>query len=215
MATYRAFQVTGQRQFELVDRELVAPDPGHYTEALPDEKAVTAIGFMQRAPRLVHRTRHHPHPADRHRQRCLLPGQGIRPRAARRSTSVHRSLHPHKGNVERYHPILARSSSTLALGPQKPNGPKRSRSGTSTSTTIDHTLPAQASPSLATRHRRHQSHGLIKLAIPRIVTELDRACASSNPCSPGHIRYRTRVVYRVAHNAGASWTGHSRTSPTA
>lgn len=29
MATYRAFQVTGQRQFELVDRELVAPSPGH------------------------------------------------------------------------------------------------------------------------------------------------------------------------------------------
>jgi propanol-preferring alcohol dehydrogenase len=29
MPTYRAFQVTGQRQFELVDRELVAPDPGH------------------------------------------------------------------------------------------------------------------------------------------------------------------------------------------
>ena len=74
-------------------------------------------------------------------------------------------------------PSWARSSSTLALGPQKPNGPKRSRSGTSTSTTIDHTLPAQASPSLATRHRRHQSHGLMRLAIPRIVTELDRACA--------------------------------------
>src|SRR5260370_142496 len=29
MPTYRAFQVTGQRQFELVDRELIAPDPGH------------------------------------------------------------------------------------------------------------------------------------------------------------------------------------------
>ena len=29
MPTYRAFQVTGQRQFELVDRELLAPDPGH------------------------------------------------------------------------------------------------------------------------------------------------------------------------------------------
>ena len=29
MPTYRAFQVTGQRQFELVDRELTAPDPGH------------------------------------------------------------------------------------------------------------------------------------------------------------------------------------------
>ena len=27
MPTYRAFQVTGQRQFELVDRELVAPTP--------------------------------------------------------------------------------------------------------------------------------------------------------------------------------------------
>ena len=27
MPTYRAFQVTGQRQFELVDRELVAPSP--------------------------------------------------------------------------------------------------------------------------------------------------------------------------------------------
>jgi alcohol dehydrogenase, propanol-preferring len=29
MPTYRAFQVTGQRQFELVDRELLAPSPGH------------------------------------------------------------------------------------------------------------------------------------------------------------------------------------------
>jgi alcohol dehydrogenase, propanol-preferring len=29
MSTYRAYQVTGQRQFELVDRELVAPSPGH------------------------------------------------------------------------------------------------------------------------------------------------------------------------------------------
>jgi propanol-preferring alcohol dehydrogenase len=29
MSTYRAFQVTGQRQFELVERELVAPQPGH------------------------------------------------------------------------------------------------------------------------------------------------------------------------------------------
>jgi propanol-preferring alcohol dehydrogenase len=29
MSTYRAVQVTGQRQFELVERELVAPLPGH------------------------------------------------------------------------------------------------------------------------------------------------------------------------------------------
>jgi D-arabinose 1-dehydrogenase-like Zn-dependent alcohol dehydrogenase len=29
MSTYRAYQVTGQRQFELVDRELVAPSAGH------------------------------------------------------------------------------------------------------------------------------------------------------------------------------------------
>src|ERR1700733_8165083 len=29
MSTYRAFQVTGQRQFELVERELLAPQPGH------------------------------------------------------------------------------------------------------------------------------------------------------------------------------------------
>jgi D-arabinose 1-dehydrogenase-like Zn-dependent alcohol dehydrogenase len=29
MPTYRAFQVTGQRQFELVEREVVDPDPGH------------------------------------------------------------------------------------------------------------------------------------------------------------------------------------------
>jgi alcohol dehydrogenase, propanol-preferring len=29
MSTYRAWQVTGQRQFELVDRELVAPSPDH------------------------------------------------------------------------------------------------------------------------------------------------------------------------------------------
>jgi alcohol dehydrogenase, propanol-preferring len=29
MSTYRAYQVTGQRQFELVERELVEPQPGH------------------------------------------------------------------------------------------------------------------------------------------------------------------------------------------
>ena len=29
MSTYRAFVVTGQRQFELVERELLAPQPGH------------------------------------------------------------------------------------------------------------------------------------------------------------------------------------------
>jgi propanol-preferring alcohol dehydrogenase len=29
MPTYRAFQVTGQRQFELVEREVVDPEPGH------------------------------------------------------------------------------------------------------------------------------------------------------------------------------------------
>jgi alcohol dehydrogenase, propanol-preferring len=29
MSTYRAYQVTGQRQFELVERELLAPQPGH------------------------------------------------------------------------------------------------------------------------------------------------------------------------------------------
>ena len=29
MSAYRAFQVTGQRQFELVERELLEPDPGH------------------------------------------------------------------------------------------------------------------------------------------------------------------------------------------
>jgi D-arabinose 1-dehydrogenase-like Zn-dependent alcohol dehydrogenase len=29
MSTYRAFQVTGQRQFELVERQVVDPEPGH------------------------------------------------------------------------------------------------------------------------------------------------------------------------------------------
>ena len=29
MSTYRAFQVTGKRQFELVERELLGPQPGH------------------------------------------------------------------------------------------------------------------------------------------------------------------------------------------
>ena len=29
MSTYRAFQVTGQRQFELVERDVVDPEPGH------------------------------------------------------------------------------------------------------------------------------------------------------------------------------------------
>jgi alcohol dehydrogenase, propanol-preferring len=29
MSTYRAYQVTGQRRFELVERELLAPQPGH------------------------------------------------------------------------------------------------------------------------------------------------------------------------------------------
>jgi D-arabinose 1-dehydrogenase-like Zn-dependent alcohol dehydrogenase len=29
MRTYRAYQVTGQHQFELVDRNIVEPEPGH------------------------------------------------------------------------------------------------------------------------------------------------------------------------------------------
>jgi propanol-preferring alcohol dehydrogenase len=29
MSTYRAYQVTGRRNFELVDREVVPPEPGH------------------------------------------------------------------------------------------------------------------------------------------------------------------------------------------
>ena len=29
MSTYRAYQVTGQRQFELIERDLLAPQPGH------------------------------------------------------------------------------------------------------------------------------------------------------------------------------------------
>ena len=65
-----------------------------YTEALDDERAVTAIGFNAPRPGVVRRARHHPHSKDRHRQRLLLPRQGLRPRPARRPASIHHALHP-------------------------------------------------------------------------------------------------------------------------
>ncbi len=48
-----------------------------YTEALPDEKAVTAIALLHRA-RLVRDPRHRPHRSGGHRQRGLLPRRRLR-----------------------------------------------------------------------------------------------------------------------------------------
>jgi hypothetical protein len=50
----------------------------------------------------------------------------------------------HNGKVGRYQRILAQKSFTPAFGPQKLNELKRSKSGISASTAIDHSLPPQA-----------------------------------------------------------------------
>ena len=80
-----------------------------YSEVLGDEKAVTAIGFAGRAPRLVRRPRHHRRGRP-DRQRFLL--QGLRrspPRSkppAPATTGSHPDVPQWNGKVERFNRTL-------------------------------------------------------------------------------------------------------------
>jgi len=49
LSTYRAYQVTGQRHFELVDRELVAPSAGHVRFRVHAAECATATHSALRA----------------------------------------------------------------------------------------------------------------------------------------------------------------------
>ncbi len=65
-----------------------------YTEALPDEKGCHCSRFHQPRQGVLRRPRHHPVHQGGHRQRCLLPLDGIRPHPHRDAAPVHPALHP-------------------------------------------------------------------------------------------------------------------------
>ncbi len=79
-----------------------------YTEALPTRKPPPPSRSCT-GPRLVRRTRHDPHRADRHRQRRVLTARSVRPVAL--SGSRHQRITPytpsHNEKVERYDRITA------------------------------------------------------------------------------------------------------------
>jgi transposase len=117
-----------------------------YTDALDDEKTTTAIGFMHRA-----RVWFAAHGID-HIQR-IVTDNGSCFRAKDFAHVLHGARHQFitptpRATTARWSDTTGswpRSSSTHGRGSQKPTEPERSRSGTSTSTTIDHTLPPAAS----------------------------------------------------------------------
>jgi transposase len=111
-----------------------------YTEHLPDEKAVTAIGFMARA-----RAFFAAHAITRITR--VVTDNGSCYRAATSSAPSTASASPCISGSARSHPATTgrssattgscpKSFSTPGSGPQKPSEPKPSRPGTSTTTTI-------------------------------------------------------------------------------
>lgn len=113
-----------------------------YTEELPDEKAATAVAFLH--PARVWFAAH----GITHIERVVTDnGVCYRADAFARALlgSRHQRITPytprHNGKVERYNPSLPRSSSTPAPGHPKTSVEKRSRSGTSTTTSTAPTAP--------------------------------------------------------------------------
>jgi hypothetical protein len=96
------------------------------------------------APGIVRRSRHQPHAADRHRQRLVLSGERLRPHRARRPASIHHGYPRHTARWSATTGSRLISSFLHRPGRRRPNAPKRLRSETSTSTTIDHPAPGQA-----------------------------------------------------------------------
>lgn len=127
-----------------------------YTEALPDEKAATAVAFMHRARAWF--TAH----GIAHIERIVTDnGACYRAEAFTRALlgSRHQRITPytprHNGKMERYNRIISEEFLTPVPGPQKTNAAKRSKSGTSITTTTD--LTAQPM-------ENHQRRGYAKVS---------------------------------------------------
>jgi len=119
-----------------------------YTEHLRDEKASTTIGFFHRA-----RAFFAAHGITRMVRVITDNGPNYTSRAFHRTATAvarHQRIRPFTpGTTARSSATTGpwpKSSSTLACGPARPTAPTRSRSGTSTTTTIEPTLPSGTSP---------------------------------------------------------------------
>ena len=101
-----------------------------------------------------------PHHPRRHRQRsCYRAAPSPAPPRTRPGTNASSPTRP--STTARSSATSApspKNSSTPASGPEKPNAPTPSRSGTSTTTTIDHTPPPATSPPPHAYPNRHQPH---------------------------------------------------------
>jgi transposase InsO family protein len=115
-----------------------------YTEALDDEKAVTAVGFVFRARAFLAA-----HGITRIERIVTDNGACYKARDFAKVLlgARHQRIAPytprHNGKVERYNRIWPRNSSTPANGPQIPSATRRWESGTSTTPIIDHIQPPE------------------------------------------------------------------------
>ncbi|MCH9729950.1 MAG: DDE-type integrase/transposase/recombinase [Actinomycetia bacterium] len=136
-----------------------------YTETLPNEKAITAIRFIDcaRVWFAVHGINYIQRIVTDHGS-CYRAEDFARCRMApftsRSPPTPHVTTATWRDTIESW----PKNSTTRASGPQKPSEPRRSKSGTSPSTAIDHSR-REPTASLTTLHRRHQRHGPIQLAV--------------------------------------------------
>ncbi|AFR50887.1 Transposase-like protein [Gordonia sp. KTR9] len=135
-AASRTKTKTGRRGYVYLHSAVDGHTRLAYTEALPDEKAVTAIGFLHRAhARLL------AHAINRIEQ--IVTDNGACYRAVTFSHALlgeqHKRTRPytprHNGKVERHNRISPKSSSTPASGTLKNNENGHFKSGTCTTTT--------------------------------------------------------------------------------
>ena len=120
-----------------------------YTEHLPDETAATTIGFFHRARgffaahgigRIVRVV------TDNGPNYRAGPSSAPCPRSPPGTTASGPTPHATTAKSSATSGSWPKKSSTPAPGPAKPNEPKPSRSGTSTTTTIEHTPPSETNP---------------------------------------------------------------------
>ena len=143
-----------------------------YTEALTDEKASTAIGFMHRARVFFAAHFRRPHQSDRHRQRLMLPRERLRQCPARRAPPANQPIHPTAQWQGRALQLRScpRNSSTPEPGPASSSAHELSKCGTCTTTTIDLTLtpetghPRASSTPVSPTLWPHPARGLLLCA---------------------------------------------------
>src|SRR5918994_632835 len=138
-----------------------------YTEPLADERGATAAAFGP-GQGLVRRPRHHPHPPGGHRQRRLLPLDGLRP--------DRRQPHPAPED-QTVHPAPQRQGRALPTDPgrRSPLRPRLPLRGAALSRHrgLEHSLQLPSAPqrrgrtpaSVSAQDRRHQPPALVHLVV--------------------------------------------------